>query len=70
MDEKVWIAVDVGCLECGESSSVVGIFKTEAECQAALDDARKMQEADWMGQHSFQPHEVVLPSWLTQIVEP
>lgn len=50
----LYIAMDIGCIECGESSNLVGVFKTETEANVALKQARKKQEADWMGEHSFE----------------
>lgn len=48
-----FVAFDIGCLECGESSGVVGVFGTKAEAQEAMEAARSRQAADWRGQHHF-----------------
>jgi len=48
-----YLAFDIGCIECGEPSGIVGLFATKEEANAALDQAEKKQEADWMGQHRF-----------------
>jgi hypothetical protein len=49
-----WLAFDVGCIECGEPSAVVGTFATEQEARAAADAAEERQQADWHGQHYFE----------------
>ncbi len=49
-----WLAFDVGCIECGEESNVIGLFDSEEEAQAACEIAREKQKADWHGQHSFE----------------
>lgn len=50
---KPFLAFDVGCLECGESSATLGLFATAEEAHAKCDAAKKAQEADWHGQHDF-----------------
>ncbi|RTL08438.1 MAG: hypothetical protein EKK62_07720 [Acidimicrobiia bacterium] len=49
-----WLAFDIGCIECGEESGVIGIYDTEAEAQAAADAAEVRQADDWHGQHSME----------------
>jgi hypothetical protein len=57
----VWVAVDIGCLECGESSSVIGLYATKAEAESAA--AGDEQRQNWeQGQHSFQVFEAALPA--------
>jgi hypothetical protein len=48
------MAFDIGCIECGEPSGIVGFFATKEEASAALDAAEKKQQADWIGQHAFR----------------
>ena len=31
-----WVLVDVGCIECGEDTYVVGVYETEGEAIAAF----------------------------------
>jgi hypothetical protein len=50
----IWIVVNVGCIECGVSSNIVGVFtdKAEAEAIAArLGDTHGWREG---GQNSFE----------------
>ena len=49
-----YVAVDIGCIECGESSAVLGIFKKEEDAQAVCDKAEVTQKANWTGQHYFE----------------
>ncbi len=49
---KVFVAVDVGCLECGEQSKVIGVFNNKDRADAAL-QAAEAQRADWSGEHAF-----------------
>lgn len=50
---KRWLAFDIGCIECGEPSAVVGVFDTRDGAKAAAKEARERQAADWHGQHEF-----------------
>lgn len=47
MSEKTWLVFDVGCIECGASSAVVGVFATKEEAAAVV----AAEEQD--GQHYF-----------------
>lgn len=48
-----YLVFDVGCMECGESSGVVGIYATEDEAKAERAVAMERWAADWHGQHDF-----------------
>lgn len=50
----IFLAMDIGCIECGESSKVIGLFATEEQAQEACDKAAKEQEENWRGQHSME----------------
>lgn len=49
-----YMVFDVGCIECGEPSRIVGFFATIDEAKSARDSASEDQEATWRGQHSFE----------------
>ena len=49
-----YMAFDIGCIECGEPSGVVGIYDTEEEAIDAAEMAQAKQKADWIGQHAFR----------------
>lgn len=48
-----YLAFDVGCIECGEPSGVIGIYDTEEEAKDAALMAQAKQIGEWQGQHSF-----------------
>lgn len=56
MDEmKVYyVAIDIGCLECGEESAFLGVFSSEDRAQRVCDKAEESQGNNWHGQHSFE----------------
>lgn len=56
--DKLFVAVDIGCIECGEESAVLGVFTTEEKAEAVLNDHRIRQNKNWRGQHSFECFEV------------
>lgn len=51
---KRWLAFDVGCIECGEYSAVIGLFETEEGAREAAKLAEEQQAANWHGQHSME----------------
>ena len=55
---KYYVAVDIGCIECGEESDVLGIFTTKKQAQKELNKASKAQQINWTGQHHFKMFEV------------
>lgn len=63
---KMYLAFDVGCIECGEESSVVGVFKTIEEAEKAIDDylddpGTTWGKKGWTGQHSVEVFDVEVP---------
>jgi hypothetical protein len=52
-----YIAFDIGCIECGEPSGIVGVFDDEQEAAAACNLAEEKQAADWHGQHRFEVYD-------------
>ena len=57
-----YLVFDVGCIECGESSGVVGIYATKDEAKAECAAAEERQSADWCGQHDFLVIELHAPT--------
>jgi hypothetical protein len=55
---KRWLAFDIGCIECGEESGVIGTFDTEAEAEHAADAAEIDHEKNWHGQHCFMVYDL------------
>ena len=54
LEAKRWLVFNIGCIECGVSSNVVGVYATEKEAEAVADAC--WQELDWRegGQNSFE----------------
>ena len=52
--EKYYVAVDIGCIECGESSHVLGIFTKKEKAYEVIHDHKKRQQENWSGQHFFE----------------
>ena len=55
-----YLAFDIGCIECGESSAVVGVYDTKEEAENAAEKAREAQRNDWHGEHSFEVFEIAV----------
>lgn len=49
-----YIAVDIGCIECGEESSVIGIFKDKGLAEKACRREQEIQKENWHGEHHFE----------------
>lgn len=50
----MWIVVNVGCIECGVSTNIVGVFDDEARAKAVAD--KLDSEMSWRegGQNSYE----------------
>ena len=48
-----YVALDIGCIECGEPTEVLGIFTDEKIAEKVCEKNEKRQEAHWRGQHNF-----------------
>lgn len=53
-----FVAVDIGCIECGESSAVLGVFTDKAQAEEVCNKAKKEQHENWTGEHHFDVYEV------------
>lgn len=54
----LYVAVDIGCIECEQCSAVLGVFDTLDAAQSVLDDHETRHNQNWSGQHSFEIFEV------------
>ncbi len=54
MLEKRWLVMNIGCIECGVSSDVVGVYTTKEEADKVA--AACAKELGWRegGQNSFE----------------
>lgn len=64
-----WIVVNIGCIECGVSSNIVGVFTDKAEADALAQ--RLDRDMSWRegGQNSYEvfampPLNTVAPEYL------
>ena len=48
-----YVAVDIGCIECGEASALLGVFAFKIDAERACTVHRTWQKANWHGQHEF-----------------
>lgn len=53
-----YVVVDIGCLECMESSNVLGIFTNVYQAMQVCDKYYKLQEQNWHGDHDFKIFEI------------
>ena len=66
MATTMWLVFDVGCIECGEDSTVVGVYRTRDEAERAA-EAYRPQDADgwgrpeWNGQHDVSVYPIEIP---------
>lgn len=54
--QKLYVAVDIGCIECGEKSAVLGVFTDLDKAEQVLDEHDDRQFKNWGGHHSFEVH--------------
>ena len=53
-----YVAVDIGCIECGENSHVLGIFTDKKKAEKVCDMHEERQRKKWIGQHNFEVYEI------------
>ena len=55
---KKYILVDIGCIECGESSRIIGVFNNIEKAYVIRDKCHDIQRKHWTGQHYFEIFEI------------
>ncbi len=55
---KYYVLVDIGCIECGEESAVIGIYINKKKAQRIKREHEKRQRENWCGQHYFEIFEI------------
>ena len=58
-----YLVIDIGCLECDQKSSVIGIFDTKKEAKETMgnyldEEDNKWGRKEWTGQHSLEVFEI------------
>lgn len=54
----LYVAVDIGCIECGEPSNVLGIFTNKEDAEHVANEHEQEQAQHWTRPHSFEVFEV------------
>lgn len=49
-----WIVVNIGCIECGVSSNIVGVFTSESRAREIADELDNRMSWREGGQNSFE----------------
>ena len=53
-----YVVVDIGCIECGEITNVLGVFTDFEKAKEVMEDHEKRQEKTGNGQHIFKVFEI------------
>ena len=53
-----YIVVDIGCIECGEASAILGIFDNKERAEEVKEKYAIIQGNNWTGQHHFKVFEI------------
>ena len=56
--KSAWLAIAIGCIECGEDTQPIGLFLTKAQADDAAQAATQTIKAKHRGQLSFKVFEV------------
>lgn len=54
MRRKKWVVVNIGCIECGVSSNIVGVFKSQKQAEGLASELQKSHNWREGGQNSFK----------------
>ena len=49
-----YVALDIGCIECGETSTILGIFDDKGKAEETIEKYEEIQNKNWTGQHNFE----------------
>lgn len=58
MSNKKWIVVNIGCIECGVSSDIVGVFSSKSKANKVAKDLDETHAWREGGQNSFEVFEM------------
>lgn len=65
--ESQWIVVEIGCIECGCSSNLAGVFETKAEAEAEMERLAKQFRWHQGGQNYFDVWECPRVPWKSDL---
>ena len=59
----MWLVFNIGCIECGVSSNVVGVYTTEEEAMRVANACDNSGELSWRegGQNSYEVFDLSAP---------
>ena len=49
-----YVALDIGCIECDEVSTILGIFDDKEKAEEIIEKYEEIQCKNWTGQHHFE----------------
>ena len=65
MNDELYLAMDIGCIECGEKSKVIGVYTTKAEANKAIKDYidpnHRWGRKGRIGQHYEEVFKITIP---------
>lgn len=47
----VWVVVDVGCIECGQETHIIGVFQRADDAKKAFESQRAKEDAEGDGSY-------------------
>lgn len=66
----IYIAMDIGCIECGAESSLIGIYNDREEAQKICDELYEHHIHNWPGEeHRYEVFPGNLPGEVTHICQ-
>lgn len=59
----MWLVFNIGCIECGVSSNVVGIYATKEDAEQVARTCEKSRKLSWRegGQNSYEVFDLSAP---------
>lgn len=57
----MWLVMNIGCIECGVSSAIVGVFADKEKAEAIADECDKKYSWREGGQNHFEVFEIPGP---------
>lgn len=55
---SLYVAIDIGCIECGEATRILGIFHDRSRAEEVAIAHSVWQRAHWTGEHRFKVFEI------------
>lgn len=54
----LYVAVDIGCIDCGEESAVLGVFESNEKAEQVISDHIERWSKNSNGDHDFEIFEI------------